>query len=182
MARPANASQGDCEGNPDFVLKHCPVACGVCKPKCKDLHEGCPAWSAAGECNNNTAFMLKHCPASCDVCTNETLHTPAALKTDEQLASPGHCHDVSGLDCNGWVQSGECTSNPGFMLKHCAKSCGLCTAVCMDHQPECAGWAQLQEGAECDQNRAFMQATCPASCGVCSELQKHLAATKKDEL
>ena len=48
---------------------------------------------------------------------------------------------------------------------------------------ECVqGWAQLKEGAECDENKAFMMTTCPASCGVCSELQKHLAATKKDEL
>ena len=68
------------------------------------------------------------------------------------------------------------------MLNNCAASCGLCTAVCMDHSPNCAGWSQLEDGTECDTNKQFMMSTCPASCGVCSELQKHLAKHTKEEL
>ena len=72
---------------------------------------------------------------------------------------------------------------PPRRRRNCAQSCGLCTAVCMDHEPDCSQWAQLSEGRECDHNKAFMQTTCPASCGVCSELQAHLAGIRsKDEL
>lgn len=178
------ARQGDCHGNPDFVLKHCPVACGVCKPKCKDLHESCPAWAASGECVNNTGFMLKHCPYTCGVCVNETVHSHGA-EDDAPAArtAPGGCYDVADKaeECSKWVDAGECSTNPGFMMSHCAASCGLCTPVCMDHSPDCPGWAQRDGGAECDNNKLFMMSTCPASCGVCSELQKHLKQTK-DEL
>lgn len=182
------ARQGDCQGNPDFVLKHCPVACGVCKPKCKDLHEGCPAWLAAGECNNNTQFMLKHCPASCGVCKDEHQVTEApADSADDAPAVEGAdsswgCHDKpdKAVECKTWVQAGECHSNPAFMLKNCAESCGLCTHVCSDHDPSCPAWSQRNGGTECDENKGFMLATCPASCGVCSELAK--LPVRKDEL
>ena len=28
--------------------------------------------------------------------------------------------------CPGWAATGECSSNPDFMLQFCAKSCGEC--------------------------------------------------------
>ena len=137
--------------------------------------------------------VLKHCPASCNVCTSEPLHShvtqaneilAASKEAVDKLMLGGGCHDVTEKagKCKEWVESGECTTNPGFMLANCAHSCGLCTPVCADHAPDCPGWAQLKEGGECDENRYFMMTTCPASCGVCSELQKHLAANRKDEL
>ena len=30
-------------------------------------------------------------------------------------------------NCNYWSNVGECSRNPGYMLHHCKKSCGLCT-------------------------------------------------------
>ena len=77
-------------------------------------------------------------------------------------------------DCAKWVENQECHTNPSFMLSNCAKSCGLCTDVCMDHHPECPGWARRDEGKECDTNKGFMLRTCPGSCGICTELQKHM--------
>ena len=31
-------------------------------------------------------------------------------------------------DCIAWAHHGECDSNPGYMLEHCAYSCGVCKA------------------------------------------------------
>ena len=30
------------------------------------------------------------------------------------------------LRCSGWAKSGECNSNPGYMLTNCRKSCDKC--------------------------------------------------------
>ena len=43
------AMQGECEANPDAMLRICPTSCGLCTPECKDLKEECPGWGAAGE-------------------------------------------------------------------------------------------------------------------------------------
>lgn len=38
------------------------------------------------------------------------------------------CEDVSP-DCEDWVDSGECVTNPNYMLLNCRKSCGACEMV-----------------------------------------------------
>ena len=53
------ATAGECEENPDSMLRLCPTSCGLCTPECKDLKEECPGWGAAGECNENVS-----CPAA----------------------------------------------------------------------------------------------------------------------
>ena len=37
------------------------------------------------------------------------------------------------LDCIAWAHHGECESNPGYMLEHCAYSCGVCKAGIRGH-------------------------------------------------
>ena len=54
----------------------------------------------------------------------------AAIFSEEQKvaandAAPAACAD-SSAKCADWAKSGECDSNPGFMHKTCAKSCGKC--------------------------------------------------------
>ena len=72
--------------NSSYMLTLCPVACGVCKPKCKDALLNCSAWAHNGECDSNSAFMLKNCPLTCDVCTNATAHLKLAAQAK---AAPG---------------------------------------------------------------------------------------------
>jgi len=55
------AQQGECEANPDAMLRICPTSCGLCTPECKDLKPECPGWGAAGECNENPEFMIRNC-------------------------------------------------------------------------------------------------------------------------
>merc|ERR1712002_590619 len=38
---------------------------------------------------------------------------------------PDPCHD-DNVNCPSWAAAGECQRNPGYMLKHCKKSCHVC--------------------------------------------------------
>ena len=81
------AMQGECEANPDAMLRICPTSCGLCTPECKDLKEECPGWGAAGECNENPEFMIRNCPVTCEACKST-------------------CKDIAN-DCPGWTADGE---------------------------------------------------------------------------
>ena len=94
----------------------------------------------------------------------------AAIFSEEQKvaandAAPAACAD-SSAKCADWAKSGECDSNPGFMHKTCAQSCGKCApaAACVDSNPKCAEW---KGSGECDRNPKFMLETCRKSCGKC---------------
>ena len=43
--------------------------------------------------------------------------------TPEEHPCQDHEHD-----CIAWAHHGECEANPGYMLEHCAYSCGVCKA------------------------------------------------------
>ena len=62
------ATAGECEENPDSMLRLCPTSCGLCTPECKDVDKECPGWGAAGECNTNPEFMIRTCPVTCEAC------------------------------------------------------------------------------------------------------------------
>ena len=52
-----------------------------------------------------------------------TVHTE-----DPVVHTEDPCEDVSP-DCQDWVDSGECETNPNYMLLNCRKSCGACETV-----------------------------------------------------
>ena len=47
------AKAGECQKNPAWMLKGCPVACNECKNKCADHNSNCSAWEERGECKKN---------------------------------------------------------------------------------------------------------------------------------
>ncbi|EDQ87102.1 uncharacterized protein MONBRDRAFT_27621 [Monosiga brevicollis MX1] len=71
-------SIGECQKNPDFMNKACPVSCGQCQVlekaniPCTNLYRQCTDWatpghtSAEGECVNNAKWMKRNCKLSCD--------------------------------------------------------------------------------------------------------------------
>ena len=74
------AKNGQCESNPDFMLRRCGKSCNLCDHNlCDDNDASCPAWRASGECKANPAAMLSACPRSCGVC--QTLS--AAAKSEQ---------------------------------------------------------------------------------------------------
>ena len=96
------------------MQKECPTSCGLCAPKCADVHVDCNHWAKDGQCADNPHFMNMHCPVSCGVCK-------------------GACKDTHD-DCPGWAREGECVSNPGHTLKVCPNSCNMdvCNGPCED--------------------------------------------------
>ena len=117
---------------PDFMLKHCPVSCGVCRSECTDTHNDCPGWAADGQCHKNPGFTLKSCPKSCEVCQATT------------------CEDKNQTQCEIWGEA-ECANNQGAVMRDCPKTCGVCTAVCGDKEEACPDWAAK---GECEANPA----------------------------
>ena len=45
------SKMGECQKNPGWMLKNCPVSCKECKNKCADHEVYCNEWKAQGECN-----------------------------------------------------------------------------------------------------------------------------------
>jgi len=67
--------------------------------------------------------------------------------------------------CEYWAGIGECTKNPGWMLKNCKTSCSDCN--CADKHNRCAEWAQR---GECRKNPGWMLFNCGKSCSrICKK-------------
>ena len=66
-----------------------------------------------------------------------TVTSPARELMDGK--APGTCVDEIG-DCGYWAASGECTTNPVYMLKTCPLSCGVTTGSCRP-KPACTSWS-----------------------------------------
>ena len=82
--------------------------------------------------------------------------------TPEEHPCQDHEHD-----CIAWSHHGECESNPGYMLEHCAYSCGVCKGPdkpCEDHHDSCEYWASV---GECEINPGYMMSYCRLSCSLC---------------
>ena len=69
------AKIGECEVNPGYMLKGCPLSCKQCtcndyENDCADLNESCNTWADIGECSKNPDYMHSHCAKSCNTCDN----------------------------------------------------------------------------------------------------------------
>merc|ERR550537_1099566 len=92
---------------------NCPTSCGLCSPKCIDVHDDCNHWMQDNQCNDNPTFMNLHCPVSCGICKSM-------------------CKDLHN-DCPGWAAQGECQNNPGHTMRNCPYSCSVCAqTTCAD--------------------------------------------------
>ena len=65
------AKMGECQANPNWMLKNCKVACGECKNKCADYDEHCATWKKQGECKKNPEYMNIYCAESCGKCQKQ---------------------------------------------------------------------------------------------------------------
>ena len=78
---------------------------------CHDRNASCGLWASRRYCTRGSFihYMHRYCKLSCRLCN----------------APESNCGDKLS-SCNHWKNSGECTKNPGFMLKMCKRSCGNC--------------------------------------------------------
>lgn len=80
------AKMGECEANPNYMLKSCQKSCGTCgdsvaerskkirtlmKSNCLDSNDECDKWASQGECDANPNYMLNSCKKSCFVCGDD---------------------------------------------------------------------------------------------------------------
>jgi hypothetical protein len=109
---------------------------------------------------------------------------------DEHPSECSNLADPDTNDCKSLAETGECTTNPGFMKYQCASSCGTCRDFnaaygiihdgnnndnirtrgsgqpCTDLYRECKQWAGQ---GECAYNPDFMLVQCERSCMICFE-------------
>ncbi|KAL8586258.1 hypothetical protein ACOMHN_003773 [Nucella lapillus] len=181
MECPDWKERGECTNNPIWMSKNCRKSCHICgggEPitagPCHDERAECSQWAQVGECQRNSYWMLKHCKVSCNTCEGQT--TSATTPNPGQTTPTGECVDENA-SCQAWAQNGQCDANPGYMRKHCRKSCQVCsgngetttntqtpTGDCVDEQVNCHDWA---EGGQCDANPGYMLNHCKKSCHHC---------------
>jgi len=103
------SKMGECQKNPGWMLKNCPVSCKECKNKCADHEVYCNEWKAQGECKKNADYMNIYCARSCGKCKAKG------------------CSDEN-KNCKAWADKNYCKkgSHVNYMNLRCKKSCGKC--------------------------------------------------------
>jgi len=90
--------------------------------------------------------------------------------------------------CAFWAASGECKSNPQFMLSQCKAACSAETGAAVKSTglrdkwakpSECTAWAGA---GECENNKQFMASNCALSCHkIASAREEYAARCKRPE-
>uniref|UniRef100_A0A7E4VTC9 Metalloendopeptidase n=1 Tax=Panagrellus redivivus TaxID=6233 RepID=A0A7E4VTC9_PANRE len=64
------AQQGWCTRNPGWMKEHCPISCGLCKPRpeCEDLRVDCAELVQRRYCIHSQNFSKTYCAKSCGFC------------------------------------------------------------------------------------------------------------------
>ncbi|CAE1305213.1 unnamed protein product [Acanthosepion pharaonis] len=178
------AEDGNCDRNKEYMRENCRKACklctqeeidrtdypvtepttsptttGECRDKHPDLYE-CQQWQKNGHCNFNPDWMGKNCRKTCGLCTDEG-------RTVEPTTEPPSTECVDDdKSCAVWAQNGDmCTTNSGYMLIYCKKSCNNCNG-CKDTSSLCPVWAN---GKQCERNAGYMLRYCQKSCNTCQK-------------
>ena len=125
------ASMGECQKNPDWMLKNCRISCNECENKCSDHNQHCAAWAGRGECGKNPHYMNVYCAKSCQKCTVRLMPFPKKKIIYENifLSQSASCEDEKD-DCPYWANTkGYCKKGQykAFMELRCKKSCNMCT-------------------------------------------------------
>jgi len=84
--------------------------------RCEDLRDDCNevVGPLLENCGQDPSDVLMKCMKSCGACDYATL-------VEEAM----QCADTNA-ECASWAASGECQTNPRYMLSHCTTSCGTC--------------------------------------------------------
>merc|ERR1712087_769592 len=144
---------------------------------------GCFQFEAdCGDCGEDGSGWCHQSVSNCAVCTGFFNWSATAPNCDgspspqpQPTPSPGPCSDEN-QNCGNWAASGQCETNPAYMLVNCRLSCGVCSpptqapapptqAPCTDENQNCGSWAA---SGQCEANPAYMLVNCRSSCGVCS--------------
>ncbi|BFZ00439.1 hypothetical protein BsWGS_03478 [Bradybaena similaris] len=178
--------RGDCVTNLRWMQINCNATCGLCgdialRPQvnCRNSaeHEAkCDEWAGNGECVVNAQWMFSNCRKSCAYCDVETVVFGGnATDGDEDNMV---CENTNPT-CEDWARSGECESNPSWMIPNCRQACNKCDdGKCKNlyDDVQCQIWAQK---LECLTNTDWMGKNCAKACGrgICEGTDPSVAST-----
>ncbi|MEW5307909.1 MAG: hypothetical protein WDW36_010277 [Sanguina aurantia] len=139
--------ENGCELNTAFMVAHCPRSCKRCTPKPTQAGSAAAAaGSGSVGLQGGSAVLLPFDTLPWQVGVAAGVQTQAGLQgpntsspalvlvrfrtatQEAELAGVQDCTDTRD-ECPTWADGQQCTSNPGFMLRACPKSCGSCDAM-----------------------------------------------------
>ncbi|XP_070211441.1 cysteine-rich motor neuron 1 protein-like [Littorina saxatilis] len=153
---------------------------GDCCPRCREGPSGCtlPNGTIAKDLKPGDKYQMGPCTTcicqemsfqmacmsmACAMpfCGDRGSYTPKGMCCP--VCRP--CEDAN-FACRFWASRGECTNNPGWMLKNCKKSCKVkeCQSECVDADPYCNWWSGQEQ---CEKNPVWMLNKCTKSCNAC---------------
>ncbi|XP_042241876.1 coagulation factor IX-like [Homarus americanus] len=65
---PEWASRDLCKSDLLFMLRNCPLSCGVCEGNCWNFSPECQKWASKDLCRTDPQFMQNMCAVSCKAC------------------------------------------------------------------------------------------------------------------
>ena len=108
------ASDGECEGNPDYMLENCAMACDACVERASSA----PTRKSTERPTKKPTESPREGPT--------TKPTMLRGQSERAAADPNTpCEDAND-DCESWASNGECEENPDYMLENCARACDVC--------------------------------------------------------
>lgn len=121
------ARQGDCDGNPTFMRRHCKLSCKTCSVDDEAKESGLRAPQSYNVKGGAVAPEISR-----KAYTFQGSETSPSLAEDSEseasdadAAADSECADED-IGCLAWAVEGECVANPKYMLSHCKLSCGAC--------------------------------------------------------
>ena len=138
-------------------------SCKVTANDCVDQRTECPEWKSWGHCSLNPT-VARMCTLSCNPQCKNVLPKTTLSPTDStppSVTTNGNGHETNPptanptdtpkrsfmgvgilcqnghVECEKWAQRGECTRNPGWMVKNCAIACN--NTRCDKEVPKPAG-------------------------------------------
>ena len=188
------AGLGECEANPDDMLKHCAKSCDACgmnrdeeeeenvdneydeeeEIECEDTDRRCSSWAKSGECKANPNYMHSNCAKSCGTC-GKPRRKPAQeeVPVDHSEAYGRNLMDRSKKF--GEEQKAEGAERTAILdriestIQYIASE--QVTELPVNIRRECKNRHELctfwQVIGECEKNQAYMQTNCAAACQSC---------------
>uniref|UniRef100_A0AC34Q8J8 Metalloendopeptidase n=1 Tax=Panagrolaimus sp. JU765 TaxID=591449 RepID=A0AC34Q8J8_9BILA len=160
------AQQGWCQRNPKWMKDHCPISCGMCKPKpvpeCEDLRVDCAELVKRRYCIMAQNFTKTYCAKSCGFC-----YVPPATEIPD--LGPVNRPDKPTAATSGPMVTFWSTLSPEVTTTATPATPAPITVVttqsCQDRKHFCGHWkkAGFCEGIF----MGYMKKNCPKSCGFC---------------